>query len=117
MHTACCAESEKPENDKTYFKSLLEWVHGLSIKFRTVLADAQYSSNKVRAATEEFGTEPVIPVKRDCKVKDALSVGRVLRDSGATPPGGAVQGRCSVERLFSRAKEWVLLGCLKLRGS
>ncbi len=26
------------------------------------------------------------------------------------------KGRWSVERLFGRAKEWLLLGCLRLRG-
>jgi hypothetical protein len=26
------------------------------------------------------------------------------------------RGRWSVERLFGRAKEWLLLGCLRLRG-
>ena len=49
MHTACCAESEMPltftvatsdENDKIYFKPLLERVHELGVGFKTVLAVA-----------------------------------------------------------------------------
>ncbi len=56
MHTACCAGSEMPlafavapcnENDKVYFKPLLERVHGLGIWFKVVVADAQYSSNSL----------------------------------------------------------------------
>jgi transposase len=125
VHTACCAESEMPlaftvapcnENDKVYFKPLLERVHSLGIRFRTVLADAQYSSAKVRAAAEEFGAEPVIPVRRDSKVRDALRVGRDFVTRGARRLVELFKGRWSVERLFGRAKEWLLLGCLKLRG-
>jgi len=29
------------ENDKVYFKTLLQAVHGLGVEFKTVLADAQ----------------------------------------------------------------------------
>ena len=125
VHTACCAESEMPlaftvapcnENDKVYFKPLLQAVHCLGVEFKTVLADAQYSSAKVRAAAEEFGAEPVIPVRRDSKVKDALKVGRDFVTRGARRLVELFKGRWSVERRFSRAKEWLLLGCLKLRG-
>ena len=125
VHTACCAESEMSlaftvapcsENDKVYFKPMLQAVHALGVKFRTVLADAQYSSSTVRAAAEEFGAEPVIPVRRDSKVKDALKVGRDFVTRGARRLVELLKGRWSVERLFSRAKEWLLLGCLKLRG-
>ena len=125
VHTACCAESEMPlaftvapcnENDKTYFKPLLEKVHSLGVRFRAVLADAQYSSSKVRDTARGFGAEPVIPVRRDSKVKDALKVGRDFVTRGARRLVELFRGRWSVERLFSRAKEWLLLGCLKLRG-
>jgi len=125
VHTACCAESEMPlaftvapcnENDKVYFKPLLEGVHALGVKFGTVLADAQYSSSKVRAAAEGFGAEPVIPVRRDSKVKDALKVGRDYVTRGAHRLVELFKGRWSVERLFSRAKEWLMLDDLKFRG-
>ena len=125
VHTACCVESEMPlaftvapcnENDKVYFKPLLEGVHALGIGFKAVLADAQYNSAKVRAAAEAYGAEPVIPVRRDSKVKDALKVGRDFVTRGARRLVDLFKGRWSVERLFSRAKEWLLLGCLKLRG-
>jgi len=125
VHTACCAESEMPlaftvapcnENDKVYFKPLLQIVHALGVKFRTVLADAQYSSSKVRETARGFGAEPVTPVRRDSRVKDALKVGRDFVTRGAQRLVELFRGRWSVERLFGRAKEWLLLGCLKLRG-
>jgi transposase len=125
VHTACCAESEMPlaftvapcnENDKVYFKPLLQQVHGLGVEFRTVLADAQYSSSKVRETARGFGAEPVIPVRRDSRVKDALRVGRDFVTRGARRLVELFRGRWSVERLFGRAKEWLLLGCLRLRG-
>jgi hypothetical protein len=115
VHTACCAESEMPlaftvapcnENDKVYFKPLLEKVHSVGVEFKAVLADAQYNSAKVRAVAEAYGAEPVIPVRRDSRVKDALKVGRDFVTRGAQ----------RLVELFSRAKEWLLLGCLKLRG-
>ncbi len=125
VHIACCVESEMPlaftvapcnENDKVYFKPLLEKVHSLGVRFKAVLADAQYNSAKVRAAAEAYGAEPVIPVRRDSRVKDALRVGRDFVTRGAQRLVELFKGRWSVERLFSRAKEWLLLGCLKLRG-
>jgi transposase len=98
------------------FKPLLERVHSLGVEFRAVLADAQYNSANVRAAAEEYGAEPVIPVRRDSKVKDALKVGKDFVTRGAQRLVELFKGRWSVERLFGRAKEWLLLGCLRLRG-
>jgi len=125
VHTACCAESEMPlafavapcnENDKTYFKPLLERIHNLDIKFETVLADAQYSSARVREAAEAYGAEPIIPIRRDSKVKEALRVGKDFVVRGARRLVELFRRRMSVERLFSRAKEWLMLGSLRVRG-
>lgn len=125
VHTACCTESEMPlafavapcnENDKRYFKPLLEKVHGLGIRFKAVLADAQYSSRKVREAAEAYGAEPVIPVRRDSRLRDALRVGKDFLVRGAHRLAELFKGRWSAERLFSRAKEWLLLGSLRVRG-
>jgi len=125
VHTACCAYSEMPlaftvapcnENDKVYFKPLLERVHRLGVRFSTVVADAQYSSRKVRATAEDYGAEPAIPVRRDSKVKEALRVGKDFIIRGASRLVGLFRRRMSVERLFSRAKEWLLLGSLRVRG-
>ena len=125
VHTACCAFSEMPlaftvapcnENDKTYFKPLLETVKSLGIKFKAVLADAQYSSRKAREAVRGYGAEPVIPVRRDSRVREALRVGKDFVVRGARRLVELFKRRMSVERLFSRAKEWLLLGSLRVRG-
>ena len=125
VHTACCADSEMPlaftvapcnENDKVYFKPLLERVHRLGVRFSMVVADAQYSSRKVRATAEDYGAEPVIPVRRDSKVKEALRVGKDFIIRGASRLVGLFRRRMSVERLFSRAKDGLMLGSLRVRG-
>ena len=74
------------------------------------------SSRKVRATDEEFGAEPVIPVRRDSRGRDTLRGGRDFVTQGARRLVELFRGRWSVERLFGRAKEWLLLGCLRLRG-
>ena len=81
-----------------------------------MLADVQYSSARVRETAWAYGAEPVIPVRRDSRVKDALRVGRDFVARGAQRLVELFRGRWSVERLFGRAKEWLLLGCLRLRG-
>lgn len=125
VHTACCAFSEMPlafavapcnMNDKTYFKPLLEKLHSLGVKFETVVADAQYSSRKVREAAEAYSAEPIIPVRRDSRLRDALRVGKDFVVRGARRLVELFRRRWSVERLFSRAKEWLMLGSLRLRG-
>ncbi|MGD2142610.1 MAG: transposase [Candidatus Bathyarchaeota archaeon] len=125
VHIACCAGSEMPlaftvapcnENDKRYFKPLLELVHGLGIRFKVVLADAQYNSSKVREEAEAYGAEPIIPVRRDSKFKEALRIGRDFVVKGARRLVEVFRQRMSVERLFSRAKEWLMLGRLRVRG-
>jgi transposase len=125
VHTACCADSELPlafmvapcnENDKLHFEPLLERVHRLGVGFTSVLADAQYNSENVRNATEWLGAEPVIPVRRDSRVKDALRVGRDFVAKGANRILGLFRKRWSIERLFGRAKEWLLLDGLRVRG-
>jgi transposase len=125
VHTACCAESEMPlafqvascnMNDKTYFKPLLEQVHSLGVSFNAVLADAQYSSKKARDAVHRYEAEPIIPVRKDSRVKEALRVGRDFVVRGRRRLVELFKKRWSIERLFSRAKEWLLLDSLKLRG-
>jgi len=125
VHTACCADSELPiaftvapcnENDKLHFEPLLEKVHRLGVRFKAVLADAQYNSVNVRNATEWLGAEPVIPVGRDSLVKKALRVGRDFVTRGARRVVELFRKRWSIERLFGRAKEWLLLDGLRVRG-
>ena len=63
-------------NDKVSFKPPMERVHGLGISFRAVLADAQYSSEKAQKAVVAYGAEPIIPVRRDSRVREASGWGR-----------------------------------------
>jgi hypothetical protein len=125
VHTACCADSELPiaftvapcnENDKVYFEPLLERVHRLGVGFKIILADSQYSSVNVRDAAEWLGAEPLIPVRRDSRLRDAFRVGRDFVAKGAKRIVRLFRKRWSIERLFGRAKEWLMLDGLRVRG-
>jgi IS5 family transposase len=83
-HTACCASSELPlaftvqpcnVNEKLCFKPLLDTLKRNGIGFKTVVADAQYDSAKIRDAVRECSAEPVIPYRKSSKIKHALKVG------------------------------------------
>ena len=59
----------------------------------------------MRNAAEWFDAEPVIPVRRDSRVKEALRVGRNFVAHGLKRLVGLFRKRWSIERLFGRAKE------------
>jgi transposase len=101
MHTACCADSELPlaftvapcnENDKVYFEPLLERIHRLGVEFKSVLADAPYSSVNVRDATERFGAEPIIPVRRDFRVEGAHAFSTMAQNIASNISSGFIGG-------------------------
>ena len=125
VHTTCCATSELPlaftvepcnMNEKRFIKPLLEKLKGQGVCPKTVLADAQYDSSKVRETVREYGAEPVIPHRRSSKIKHALKVGCDFVVYGAKRLVNLFRKRVSVERVFSRAKEWLLLDHLRVRG-
>jgi len=125
VHTACCADSELPlayrvapcnDNDKLYFKPLLQDSQSLGIRCRTIVADTQYSSEKVRTDAAAIGAEPVIPVRSDSRLREALKVGKDFIVRGAKRLVNLFKKRVSVERLFSRAKEWLMPSSLRVRG-
>ena len=125
VHTACCTSSELPlaftvehcnRNDKCFVKPLLDKLKQRGISFQTVLADAQYDSAKVRDAVRESGAEPVIPYRKGSRIVGAFSVGKDFIVRGIKRLVKLFRKRVSVERLFSRAKEWLLLGHLRVRG-
>jgi transposase len=85
VHTACCTSSELPlaftvepcnMNEKRFIKQLLEKLKCLGISFKTVVADAQYDSARVRETVREYDAEPVIPYRKSSRIKRALKVGR-----------------------------------------
>jgi transposase len=125
VHTVCCADSELPiaytvapcnENDKLHFEPLLERVHRIGVRFLHVVADSQYNSENVRNAVEWLGAEAVIPVRRDSRARRVLRVGRGFVAKGAKRVVRLFRKRWSIERLFGRAKDWLLLDCLRVRG-
>ena len=125
MHAACCTGSELPlaftiapcnMNEKSFTKPLLEKLKGLGVKFKAILADAQYDSSRVRETVRLFGAETVIPYRRSSKVKNGLKVGKDFIIWGVKRLVKLFKKRVSVERMFGRAKEWLLLDHLRVRG-
>ena len=125
VHTACCASSELPlaftvepcnRNDKQFIQPLLEKLKQRGISFKTVLADAQYDSAKVRIAVRKYGAEPVIPYRKSSRIRNGLRVGKDFVVRGVKRLAKLFRKRVSVERVFSRAKEWLLLDHLRVRG-
>jgi hypothetical protein len=125
VHTACCISSELPlaftvapcnMNEKRFIKQLLEKLKRQGVRFKTVLADAQYDSAKVRETAEEYGAEPVIPYRKNSRIKNGLKVGRDFVAHGVKRLVNLFRKRVSIERVFSRAKEWLLLDHLRVRG-
>jgi len=125
VHMVCCTGSELPlaftvapcnMNEKRFITPLLEKLMEQSICFETVLADAQYDSSNVREAVRMLGAEPVIPYRRSSKIKHALKVGRDFVVHGAKRLVNLFRKRVSIERMFGRAKEWLLLDHLRVRG-
>jgi len=125
VHTVCCASSELPlafkvapcnVNEKLCFRPLLEKLKGQGVCVKVVLADAQYDSSMVRETVREYGAEPVIPHRRSSKIKHALKVGHDFVVHGAKRLVNLFRRRISIERVFSRAKEWLLLNHLRVRG-
>jgi transposase len=86
------------------------------VRIRSVLADAQYSSVNVRDAAEWLGASSVIPYRRDSRLRDVFRVGRDFVARGARRVVKLFRRRWSIERLFGRAKEWLLLDDLRVRG-
>ena len=125
IHAACCTSSELPlsftvascnMNEKLFTKPLLEKLKKYGVKFKSVLADAQYNSSKVREDVKQFGAEPVIPYSRSSKLKNGLKIGKDFITRGVKRLVKIFRKRVSVERMFGRAKEWLLLDHLRVRG-
>lgn len=125
VHTACCTSSELPlaftvepcnRDDKRFIKPLLEKLQDRGIGFKTVLADAQYDSANVRKTVQEYDAEPVIPYRKTSKIRNALRVGCNFVVHGVKRLVNLYRKRVCIERVFSRAKEWLLLNHLRVKG-
>ena len=80
------------------------------------MADAQYNSAKARNTVREYGAEPVIPYRKGSRIRDALKVGKDFIVRGVKRLVNLFRKRVSIERVFSRAKEWLLLNHLRVKG-
>jgi transposase len=125
VHVVCCTGCELPlaftvapcnMNEKLFAKPLLEKLKDYGVNFKAVLADAQYNSFKVRENVKQFGAEPVIPYRRSSNVRNGLKVGKDFITRGVKRLVKLFRKRVSVERMFGRAKEWLLLDHLRVRG-
>jgi transposase len=125
VHTVCCTDSELPvafrvapcnDNDKLYFEPLLEKTRRLGVEFRVVVADSQYSSSNIRDAAEWLGAEPIIPVRRDSRARRVLRVSRGFVAKGSKRVVRLFRKRWGIERMFGRAKNWLMLDGLRVRG-
>ena len=103
-------------NEKLCFKPLLEKLKGQGVCFKTVVADAQYDSAKVRNMVKECGAEPIIPYRKSSRIKNVLKVGKDFIMRGVKRLVKLFRKRVCIERVFSRAKEWLLLDHLRIRG-
>jgi len=65
---------------------------------------------------KEYGAEPVIPYRKSSRIKHALKVGRDFVVHGVKRLVRLFRKRVCIERVFGRAKEWLLLDHLRVRG-
>jgi len=125
-HVAVDVESDMPvatvvasanENEKKHAPELLDKVAQMFDGFKVVVADSQYSSEKVRCCIAGCGAEPVVPyMSNQVRGGAVLRVDRYFRISGPAEERRLYgSGRACVERVNARL-ELVGLGCLRLRG-
>ena len=88
------------------------------MKFKRLVADAQYSSQGLREAAVSMGTVPVIPYPSNQKIgeSEVLRVDRKFRSHGPQQLRRAYRKRVAVERVFSRLKNLAGLKEHNLRG-
>ena len=125
VHVVCCTSSELPlaftvepcnVNEKRCLQPLLEKLKAQGVGFKTVLADAQYDSKKARETVKEHGAEPIIPHRKSSRIRSASRVGRDFVVHGVKRLVKSLRKRVCIESAFSRAKEWLLLDSLRVRG-
>ena len=126
LHLAVDAKSELPvamivasanENEKKHSYNLFERASS-KVKFKRLVADAQYSSQGLRDVAVSMGTAPVIPYPSNQKigVRGVLRVDRKFRTHGLQSLRRAYKKRVAVERVFSRLKNLAGLKEPSLRG-
>ena len=117
VHIAIEAKSELPlavivapanENEKKHAPRLFRkaW-NATEHKIKTLIADSQYSSKKLRSLLQAFGVKAVIPYPANQNKKDdyALRVDKYFRTHVPAEEKQIYKHRRAVERVNSRQKE------------
>jgi len=126
LHLAVDCRSEMPiamtvapanENEKKHSLKLFEKA-SCHVKPKRLVADPQYSSQRLRDVALKQGTLPVIPYPRNQMkgVKGILRIDRKFKSHGPQELRRAYRKRVAVERVFSRLKNLAGLTLHNLRG-
>jgi len=128
MHVAADSGSELPlaiilapanENEKKHAHKLLQkTLMATKGRVRTLVADSQYSSRKMREKISTHGVEAVIsyPAYQCPKEEGLLRVDKHFRTQGPTRERRIYRRRASIERMLSRLKEHLGLNRHRVRG-
>jgi hypothetical protein len=126
LHLTVDCRSEMPiamtvapanENEKKHSLKLFEKA-SCHVKPERLVADPQYSSQRLRDAALKQGTVPVIPYPRNQQkgVKGILRIDRKFKSHGPQELRRSYRKRVAVERVFSRLKNLAGLTQHNLRG-
>jgi len=126
LHLTVDCRSEMPiamtvapanENEKKHSMQLFEKA-SCHVKPKRLVADPQYSSQRLRDVALKQGTVPVIPYPRNQQksVKGILRIDRKFKSHGPQELRRAYRKRVAVERVFSRLKNLAGLTLHNLRG-
>jgi IS5 family transposase len=126
LHLTVDCRSEMPiamtvapanENEKKHSLKLFEKA-SCHVKPERLVADPQYSSQRLRDVALKQGTVPVIPYPRNQQkgVKGILRIDRKFKSHGPQELRRAYRKRVAVERVFSRLKNLAGLTLHNLRG-
>jgi len=125
VHLAVDASSEMPlavtvepanVNEKKAAPRLLHKTLKKKHRWKSIVADTQYSSEAFRDKARSMGIEPIIPYPRNqMKGKQVLRIDRKFRSHGPAHLRQLYRHRSSVERTFSRLKTHFGLRQLRTR--
>ena len=128
LHIATDAKSELPlsviaapanENEKKHAPRLFRkaW-RATGRRTKTLIADSQYSSKKLREQLQSHGVKAVIPYPANQNKKDAdvLRVDKYFRTHGPYEERHIYKQRSAIERVNSRQKEQLCLERHRARG-
>jgi len=126
IHLAVDTTSEMPlavtvepanVNEKKVASHLLHKAFKKKHRWKSMVADSQYSSEAFREEARRLGVEPVIPYPRNqMRGKEVLRIDRKFRSHGPSRLRCLYRKRSAVERVVSRLKTHFGLSQLRTRG-